>query len=236
MSKNDLLVLLMTFLNFFQFPRLLVVLYLSRDWPHSSVHYCLECFMILNFFAFLVHACFISTLSWLTVCSKLFLLIKLDISRFLKINITSLIKVISYLLFCRIDDLEVLTISSAMGIVIVRETWLEERWLSGWIECLSSSLDLYRRNIRLIIKFASPIVSKYLVGQGLVDVNKAKLNESTIIMRSSLIKEWWGKDVSYRLSLMLKFLIITRTLSMFTLVSLRYFKAVWEESEYTFIM
>ena len=34
---------------------------------------------------------------------------------------------------------------------------------------------------------------------------------------------------------MLKLLVITRRLRMFTLVSLRYFKVVWEESEYTFI-
>ena len=187
--------------------------------------------MILDFFVFLVHACFINALSWLTVYSKLFLSIMLDMSRFLKINMTSSTKAISYLLFCGIDSLEVLTISSAMGMVIVRGAWSEERQLSGWIKCRSSSLDPYRRNIRSITKFTSSTVSKYLVEQGLVGVDKAKLNESAIMMRSLLMEEWWGKDVSHKLFLMLKSPVITRMLSMFISVSLRYFKAIWEESE-----
>ena len=76
--------------------------------------------MILDFFAFLVHACFINALRCLTVFSKLSLLIILDVSRFLKFNITSLTKAVSCSLFCRIDNLEVLTISSTMEMVIVR--------------------------------------------------------------------------------------------------------------------
>jgi len=76
--------------------------------------------MILNLFVFLVHACFSNALSQLTVFSKLSLLIMLDMSRFLKINITSSTKAISCSLFCGIDSLEVLTISSTMGMVIVR--------------------------------------------------------------------------------------------------------------------
>jgi len=44
----------------------------------------------------------------------------LDMSRFLKINMASSTKAISYLLFCGIDSLEVLTISLVMEMVIVR--------------------------------------------------------------------------------------------------------------------
>ena len=38
-------------------------------------------------------------------------------------------------------------------------------------------------------KFASPTVSKYLVGTWLVRIDNSKLNESTIIIRLSLIDE-----------------------------------------------
>jgi len=82
-----------------------------------------------------------------------------------------------------------------------------------------------------MIEFASPEVSEYLVGQGLVRVDRERLNESAIIIRLSLIEEWNGKDRSHKLSLILKSPIIRRTLSMLTSVSLRYFKAEWEESE-----
>jgi len=80
-------------------------------------------------------------------------------------------------------------------------------------------------------EFASPAVLEYLVGYGLVGVDSARLNESAIMIRLSLIEEWWGKDRSYKLSLILKSPVIRRTLSMLTSVSLRYFKAECKESE-----
>jgi len=83
----------------------------------------------------------------------------------------------------------------------------------------------------LITEFASPVVSEYLVGQGLMGVDRARLNESAIVIKSSLIEEWNGKDESHKLSLILKSPVIRRTLLMLTSVSLRYFKAEWEESE-----
>ena len=79
--------------------------------------------------------------------------------------------------------------------------------------------------MRSMTEFASSAVSEYLVEQGLVGVNSARLNELAIISKSSLMEEWNGKDESYRLSLMLKSPIIRRTLSILTSVSLRYFKA-----------
>jgi len=85
--------------------------------------------------------------------------------------------------------------------------------------------------MRSITEFASPIVSEYLVGQGLIGVDRARLNESAIVIKSSLIEEWNGKNKSLKLSLILKSPVIRRTLSMLTSVSLRYFKAEWEESE-----
>ena len=85
--------------------------------------------------------------------------------------------------------------------------------------------------MRSITEFASPAVLEYLVRQGLVGVDRARLSESTIIIKLSLIEEWNGKNESHKLSLILKSPVIMRTLSMLTSVSLRYFKAEWEESE-----
>ena len=75
-------------------------------------------------------------------------------------------------------------------------------------------------------KLALPAVFKNLVGEGLVGIDNVKLNKSAMIIRSSLIEEWWGNEESHKLSLMLKSLVITRMLSMLTSISLRYFKAV----------
>ena len=85
-------------------------------------------------------------------------------------------------------------------------------------------------------ELASSAISENLVGEGLVDINNVKLNESAMIIRSSLIEEWWEKEGSYKLSLILKFPVITRMLSILTTISLRYFKAVWDKSEYMFII
>ena len=97
-----------------------------------------------------------------------------------------------------------------------------------------STLSYYNilwRNIRSITELASLLVSEYLVGVGLVSINKSKLNESAKIIRSSLIDKWWGKDGSHSLFLILKSPVIIRRLLMLISVSLRYFKAKWEESE-----
>jgi len=77
----------------------------------------------------------------------------------------------------------------------------------------------------------SPAISEYLVGQGLVGVDNARLKESAIIIKLSLIEEWNGKDESYKLFLILKSSVIRMMLSMLTSVFFRYFKAVCEESE-----
>ena len=78
--------------------------------------------------------------------------------------------------------------------------------------------------MRLITKFALLALSVYLVGTWLIGDNKFKLKESAIIIKSSLMDEWCGKDRSHKLSLMLKSFIIIRRFQMFTSVSLRYFK------------
>ena len=127
-------------------------------------------------------------------------------------------------------------ISSIMGISTESRAWSEESQFSGEMWWLSSSGEPFCRNIRLRTEFASPDTSEYLVGQGLVAVDKVKLNELAIINKSSLIVEWWGKVGSHKLSLILKSPVMIRMLSIFTSVSFRCFKAAWEESEYTFKM
>ena len=121
--------------------------------------------------------------------------------------------------------------SSVIGIEIVRGVWSDERYQLGWIEWLLSSFDPLQRNIRSITELASPLVLEYLVGIGLVGINKSKLNGLAIIIRLSLVDKWWGKDRSYKLSLILKSPVIIRRLLMLTSISLRCFKAKWEESK-----
>ena len=80
--------------------------------------------------------------------------------------------------------------------------------------------------MRSITELDSPTVSEYLVGQGLVRVERVRLKESTIIIKSSLKEEWKGKIESHKLFLMLKSSVIRTMLLMLTSVSFRYFKVV----------
>ncbi len=70
-----------------------------------------------------------------------------------------------------------------------RGAWSENNWKSGRIECWSSSDDPYCRNMRSITELDSPAISEYLVGQGLVGVDSARLKESAIIIKLSLREE-----------------------------------------------
>ena len=156
--------------------------------------------------------------------------------RVLKFEITSLMNAFSWLLLGGTVNFDARKTSSMMGISTESGAWSEESRFLGEMWWLSSSGEPFHRNIRSRTEFASPDTSEYLVGQGLVVVNKDKLNELAMINKSSLIVEWWGKVGSHKRSLILKSPVIMRTLSIFTSVSFRYFKAVWEESEYTFKM
>ena len=94
-----------------------------------------------------------------------------------------------------------------------------------------SLVDLLHKNIRSITELASPSMSEYLVGNGIVGVDKSKLKESAIIIRLLLIEEWYRKEGFYKLFLMLKSPDMISILLTFTSVSLRYFKVEWDESE-----
>ena len=121
--------------------------------------------------------------------------------------------------------------SPDMGILIERGAWSDDSWDSERMEWLSNSFDPLQRNIRSMTELDSPSVSENLVGPGLVGDESSRSKESAIINKSLLIEEWNGKEGSHRLSLILKSLVMTRTLLILTSVSLRYFKAEWEESE-----
>ena len=79
------------------------------------------------------------------------------------------------------------------------------------------------------------LLSEYLVEKNSVGLERTNWNESAMSNRESLYEEWWGKYGSQKLSLMLKSPIMMRTLLILTSVFLRYFKANWNESEYTLI-
>jgi len=74
-------------------------------------------------------------------------------------------------------------------------------------------------------------LSKNLVEKFSVGLEMARGNESAISKRMSLWTEWKGKFKSHRLSLMLKSPVIMMMLWILVSVSLRYFKADWDESE-----
>ena len=194
-------------------------------------YHCLDCFVILIHLAFFSHTQSILDLNKLTRFSSLILSVKFEVLRFLIIADVSLTNVTSSSLPFRIESLDEVMNSSVMGIVIVREVWLDDKYQSGWIEWLLSSVDPLCKNIRFITELDSLSVSEYLVGIGLIGVNKSRLKESAIMIRLSLIEEWCGNEASHKLSLILKLLVMMSILLTLISVSLRYFKAEWEESE-----
>ena len=113
----------------------------------------------------------------------------LDVSIVLKFKIMSLINSVSCSLLGLIVSLDVWMISLKIGMSIKRGTWSEDRQESGRMEWLSSSADLYQRNIRSITELDSPTVSENLVGPELVREDRVRLKKSAIMIKSSLIKE-----------------------------------------------
>ena len=77
---------------------------------------------------------------------------------------------------------------------------------------------------------------EYLVGKSSVGLESSNWKESAILKRISLWVEWYGKSGSQKLFLMLKSPVMIRTLLILTSVFSRYFKANWDESEYTLIL
>ena len=100
---------------------------------------------------------------------------------------------------------------------------------------LSNSKEKGWRKIRFKTEFESWSLSEYLVGKNSVGFEISNWKESAILKRVILWAKWYRKLESQKLSLILKSLVMIRTLLILTSVSLRYFKANWDKSEYTLI-
>ena len=173
-------------------------------------------------------------LSWLINCSSFSELSIFDVSRDLKLEIMSLMNTNSWSLLKGMVNFNKWMTFSKIGMLIERGTWLEDSRDPERMVWLFSSADPCLRNIKSIMELDSPAVLENLVGLGLVGNDNARSNESTIIIRLLLLEEWNWKEGSYKLSRMLKSPVMIRTLLMLTSVSFRYFRAKWDESEYTF--
>jgi len=166
-----------------------------------------------------------------TVWSRANLLVRFSVSSLLMLLVSSAMNLSFYSLILMIVHLVVRTCSLSIEILTVSRTWSYEYLYSGWIIWLLSSNKFCLRNIRLMTEFDSFISSEYLVGTWLVDLDKHKSIESAMSVRKSLWKEWYGKNRSQILSLILKFPVIIKTLWILASISFRYFKAVWDKSE-----
>ena len=144
---------------------------------------------MLTFLALENQACSSLDTSELMICPSDLQFVNDKVSRDLNMEMTSLTNFSSSSLFLDIVSLEDWTNSSAMGMVIMRGAWSNISHQLGWIMWPLSSLDPLHRNIRSVTELDSPVISKYLVGTGLVGVDSSKLNESATIKRSLLMNE-----------------------------------------------
>ena len=94
-----------------------------------------------------------------------------------------------------------------------------------------NSVDEGQVKTRSKTEFEFWLLSENLVGNFLVGLDRTREKEFVISNNMSLWMEWNGKLEFYRLSLMLKSPIMMITLLMLVSVSLRYFKAIWDESK-----
>ena len=90
--------------------------------------------MILTHFEFILHAFSILDVRKLVASSSLLLSDRSEMSMFLIMYETSLIKFSSSLLFFAIENFDVMMFSPAIGINTVIGAWSEESHHSGWME------------------------------------------------------------------------------------------------------
>ena len=85
--------------------------------------------------------------------------------------------------------------------------------------------------MRSMTKFKLNSLTIYLVETQLVGADKSR-SKASMTLKIILLWEEWNRYIkSHKLSWILKFSVIIRILLMLILVSLRYFKAVCEESK-----
>ena len=218
-------------LKSFQFSRLHVCQYLFNVWLQSSFHHALECLVMLTIFECLNHmssiliarcqtTSFKDSASWVDIVFK-----------FLINWIRSSMKWFSSSLSLISDHCSVKILSSLMDISTVIRTWSDKSLYSGWIWWWLNSEEKGQRKTRSKAEFEFWSLSKNLVEKFSVSLEMARENKSAISKRMSLWTEWKGKFKSHRLSLMLKLPVIMMILWILVSVSLRYFKADWDESK-----
>ena len=204
---------------------------MSKLLLHLAFHQLLEWTMMLTIFEFFVHTFSTVLANLLTILSRHKKLTILLVSMFLRALERSLINTCSSLLSLTMVCFLILMCSSMIRMTIVKGTWSNMSLHSGWIEWLSISLDPQCKNIRSMTELEFWSLSEYLVRTWLVGRERPRLKKSAIIKKSLLIEEWYRKKGSHKLSQILKFPVITKKFQILTSVSLRYFKAKWEESE-----
>ena len=210
--KNILLVLFTVLQKNFQSSRLFDVLYFLSSLLQLLSHQLLECLMILVSFAFQFHASSTLMASSLTMFPNIWISMRFEMFKFLIMLVASSKNWVSSLLPFLMLLLGVLMIFSEIRIVMVKGAWSEERHHPGWIEWLLRARELHWINMRSIVEFDSLTLSVYLVRTWLVGIDKDKSRESARIIKSSLMDEWWGKEESYKPSLMLKSPVVIRRL------------------------
>ena len=119
--------------------------------------------------------------------------------------------------------------SSRIEIFTIKGVQSNESLHSEWMVWLSNLFKVGQRNMRLIVEFELSWLLVYLIGTWEIWLEILNWNKLALSMSNLLCTEWLGNKESYKLSLMLKSPIIMRTLLILALVSLRYFKAIWEE-------
>ena len=164
--KNEYLVLLTIFLNYFQSSSLLVDLHFSKSLLQFKSHQLFECLVILMIFEFFSYVSLMALVNELTIFSSESMLVKLLVLIVLIFLIKSLIKDFSSTLPLMIEYFLLWTYSSTIGIVTVRGAWSEHSHQLEWIMWLSNSSKLYLRNIKLMIEFESWLLS---IRTGLVE-------------------------------------------------------------------
>ena len=196
-----------------------------------AFHQLLEWTVMLTIFEFFVHVFWMVLANLLIILSRHKMLTISLISMFLRASERSLMNAHSSSLSLTMVCFLVLMCFLTIGMTIVKGAWSDMSLHLEWIEWLSISLDPQCKNIRSMTKLESWMLSEYLVRTWLVGRNSPRLKKSAIIKRSSLIEEWCGKKGSHRLLQILKSPVIIKRFWILTLVSLRYFKAKWEELE-----
>ena len=181
--------LLTVFLNCFQLAIFLVDLYFSKSLLQLVSHQLFKCLKILIILEFLSQALLAIQVNESTMFSRDLVSDKLEVSIEEMFFIKSLMNDFSFSLSLLIECLELLVCYSSIGIVTVRGVWSNDNLHFWWIVWLSSSTDLYLKNMRSITECEFWSLSKNLVRTGLVGYERLSKRKSIMSKRISLWAE-----------------------------------------------